>query len=70
MKEENYKINNEDKEQLEYVEKMLRDIPDVLHEICEDEKDDINIGYELGKLQNNLANLHIIIAEINERLKN
>lgn len=70
MKDKKYEINSEQYESLEHYKNMYREIADNLSELCSDEKDDINMGFELGKIYKYLIDWNMEMSEMLTKIKN
>ena len=67
MKE--YKITQEQFEQIQHFKRMFEIIADDLSGLCKDEKPDIVYGFELGKLHTYIRTYHLDMMNLEDDIR-
>ncbi len=69
--ENKYFLTEDQLESLTHHKRMFDNFSDVINDLCAEQKDDINIGFELGKiysyLKDNYIDMDSLITEIKEQ---
>ena len=66
----NYLITQEQIEKIEHYTRMFELNADLIKDLCNDEKDDIVYGFELGKIHSHLRDCFIYMMELESEIKN
>jgi hypothetical protein len=66
----NYLITQEQIEKIEHYKRMFELNADLIKDLCNDEKDDIVYGFELGKIHSHLRDSFIHMMELEREIRN
>jgi hypothetical protein len=67
--EKKYTITQEQFEQLDYIQSMLRQHSDNIRELCSTEKDDVVYGFQLGQTYTYLTKHFIEMMELMSEIR-
>ena len=62
--EKKYELNSDQYECLVHYKNMFKEIASDISDLCSSEKDDINMGFELGKMHKYLSDWHLEMLDI------